>query len=80
MRFTHLTALMLLAAVPALAQPIIVPLETQPKQVTPPVASAPPVAPPIAEPSSAQNSGQTRRARASSTTQGEASQPAARGK
>jgi len=36
---------------PALAQPIIIPLEPQPKKdAPPPVASAPPVAPPTAAP------------------------------
>ena len=43
-------ALMLLTAAPAFGQPIIIPLESQPKPTPPPVASAPPVAPPIASP------------------------------
>ncbi len=53
----RLIMMALLASVPAMAQPIIIPLEPQPKQQpqqenTPgPVASAPPVAPPIAQPS-----------------------------
>lgn len=49
----RLIMMALLASAPAMAQPIIIPLQPQPKdEKTPgPVASAPPVAPPIAQPS-----------------------------
>lgn len=52
----RLVTMALLASAPAVAQPIIIPLQSQPKEEkTPgPVASAPPVAPPIAQPSVAE--------------------------
>lgn len=51
MNAARLIVFALLAASPALAQPIIIPLEKQPKKdAPPPIASAPPVAPPTAPP------------------------------
>lgn len=51
MNIVRLVTLGLLVGMPALAQPIIIPLEPQPKRdAPPPMASAPPVAPPTAAP------------------------------
>lgn len=50
MNVSRLIVLALFAAAPAAAQPIIIPLQSQPKTVEPPAASAPPVAPPVAAP------------------------------
>ena len=53
MTFNRIFMIGLLAAAPAMAQPIIIPLEKQTgdAQGNAPVASAPPVAPPTASPS-----------------------------
>lgn len=51
MNIARLTMLAILVTTPVIAQPIIIPLEPQPKKdAPPPVASAPPVAPPTAAP------------------------------
>ncbi len=78
MSTARLAMLALLITTPVLAQPIIIPLEPQPKRdAPPPVASAPPVAPPTAAP----NQPETAIVRGepdpqSSTRQEEAYQPA----